>query len=97
MFALRQVLTLCEAKLVEPDVACSSVNFKGPQVQEAAFNSQMLELAKAMVSLFKGGEALGPKRRIAQGHWAEQMLSWEPKSLFPTLPFLFNHNYGGSP
>ena len=62
MFALRQVLTLCEAELIEPDVACSSVNFKGPQVQEAAFNSQMLELAKMMLSLFKRGEALGPKR-----------------------------------
>lgn len=61
MFALRRVLTLCEAELVEPDVACSSVNFKGPRVQEAAFNSQMLESAKMMLSLFKRGKTLGPK------------------------------------
>lgn len=45
----------------------------------------MLELAQVIVSLFKGGEALGPKGRTAQGHWAGQMLSWDPKSLFPTL------------
>lgn len=64
MFALRRILTLCEAKLVEPDVACSSVNFKGPRVQEAAFNSQMLESAKMMLSLFKGGEALGPRGEL---------------------------------
>lgn len=85
MFALRRVLTLCEAELVEPDVACSSVNFKGPRVQEAAFNSQMLESAKMMLSLFKRGEALGPKGGPPQGHWAEHMLRWDPKSLFPTV------------
>lgn len=80
-------MTLCEAMLVEPDVACSSVNFKGPQVQEAAFNSQMLELAKVMLSLFKGGEALGPKGRIAQGGTdAEPGLQ---VFVFHSPPFLF--------
>jgi hypothetical protein len=85
VFALRQVLTLCEAGLVEPDVACSSVNFKGPQVQETAFNSQTLAPAKAIPPPFKGREALateGGSPRAAGGTGAEL----GPMSLF-------NHNH----
>lgn len=93
MFAFRQVLTLRGASPAEPDVACSSVNFKGPQVQEAAFNSQTFEKVKAMPSFFKGGDALAPKAGGEgegcpgrSGGWATNQ---SPQVLFPCVPLIF--------
>lgn len=53
VFAFTQVLTLRGASLVEPDVACSSVNFKGLQVQEVAFSSQTFEQVEVTPPFFK--------------------------------------------
>lgn len=67
MFAFRQVLTFCGARLVEPDVACSSVNFKGLPVQEGAFNSQTFEPVKVTPSSFKGAESTRSSGRREAG------------------------------
>lgn len=56
VFAFRQVLTLHGASLLEPDAARFSVNFKGLQVQEVAFNSKTFEQVKVIPSFFKGAE-----------------------------------------
>lgn len=66
VFALGRVLTFHGAGLVEPDVACSSVNSKGPQVQEVAFNSQAFETAEAIAS-FKGRQGTWPGERAERG------------------------------
>lgn len=89
VFAFRQVLTLRGANLVEPDVACSSVNFKGPQVREVAFNSQTFEKVKVIPSFFKGGKSVssqgGRAGRVAQGLSAGQMRAQRPQVCFPPL------------